>query len=84
MGRRKDIAYQLGDRAAEERAYKQLIEMAPGKPHPYGNYANFLKRQKRYDEAIEYYGKAIAIRAYPQAEENLKQALLLRDAARKK
>lgn len=82
VGRRKDIAHQVGDKVAEERGHKELIEMAPGKPHAYGNYANFLKHQKRYDEAIEYYRKAIAIRPYPQAEENLKQTLLLRDAKR--
>lgn len=83
VDRRGDIAYRQGDAATEERTYKQLIEMSPGSPHAYGNYGNFLKRQKRYDEAIVYYGKAIAIRPYPQAEENLKQTLLLRDAARK-
>ena len=82
VSRRKDIARQVGDKEAEERGYKQLIEMAPGKPHPYGNYGAFLKRQKRYDEAIEQYRKALAIRPYPLAEEQLKQTILLRDAKR--
>lgn len=83
IDKRGDIAYRQGDTATEERIYKQLIEMSPRSPHAHGNYGNFLKRQKRYDEAIVYYGKAIAIRSYPQAEENLKKTLLLRDAARK-
>lgn len=83
VGRRIDIARQQGDAAAEERLHKQLIALKPSEPHPYGNYGIFLKRQKRYDEAIEYFGKALAISPYRQAEEQLKQTLLLRDGAKR-
>lgn len=83
VGRRCDLAHMQRDHVAEERCLKQLIEMSPGEPHPYGNYALFLKGRKRYDEAIEYYRKAIAIRPYPLAVEQLKQAEILREAARK-
>jgi tetratricopeptide (TPR) repeat protein len=72
------------DPAAEERAHKEAIAADPNEPHPYGNYAGFLKWQKRYDEAIEYYNKAIAISPYPLAVEQLRQTILLKEASHSK
>ena len=83
VGRRMDIARLNNDPAAEESLHKQLIASRPHSPHAVGNYAAFLKRQKRYDEAIEQYRKALAISPYPLAEEQLRQTLLLRDAAKR-
>jgi len=71
------------DPAAEEAYYKKAIALEPQEPHPYGNYAGFLKRHKRYDESITYYEKALAIAPYPLAEEQLRQTRLLRDSAAK-
>ena len=71
------------DAVAEEKYYKTAIEQEKEEPHPYGNYATFLKRHKRYDEAITYYQKALAISPYPLAEEQLRQTKLLKDGAAK-
>ena len=42
-----------------------------------------LDNHSRLHEAIEQYRKALAIRPYPLAEEQLRQTVLLRDAARR-
>lgn len=83
VDRRIDVARLNRDVAQEERLHKELIAMAPASSHHYGNYALFLRNLKRYDEAIEQYRKAIAIRPYRLAREQLEQTLRLRNAAKR-
>ena len=83
VGRRLDIARLNKDPAAEESLHRQIIASRPQSAHAVGNYAAFLKRHKRYDEAIEQYRKALAIASYPLAEEQLRQTMLLRDAVKR-
>lgn len=68
---RQYIAKMNGDVAAEEKLLKKNIQDNPDKANLYGNYAQFLKKHKRYDEAIEYWEKAISISPYPHAIEQL-------------
>ena len=58
------LARLSGDVEQEEILFRELIEMEPQAAHHYGNYANFLRRNGRYDEAIDYFNKAIEIRPY--------------------
>ena len=67
------VARALEDLAAEEAAYLRVIELDPDAPQAYGNYANFLRNQGRYAEALEYYERAIAIRPYPLAVRGLER-----------
>lgn len=78
---RAEVARLTGDVALRETYLKKIIALLPNDATPLGNYANFLKTYKRYDEAIVYYKKAIAIDPYPIVVERLKQTELLRDAA---
>jgi tetratricopeptide (TPR) repeat protein len=80
VARRIDVAKLNRDVTAEEQAHKDTIALAKNKAHAHGNYGNFLKFHKRYDEAIEQYHQALAIVRYSAAEESLKQTLMLRDA----
>jgi tetratricopeptide (TPR) repeat protein len=82
VDRRIDVARLNGDAAEEERLHRQLIAMSPASPHHYGNYALFLRKHKRYGEAIEHYRKALAIRPHRPMQEQLDQTLRLRGAAR--
>jgi tetratricopeptide (TPR) repeat protein len=70
---RQYIAKMNGDAAAEEALLKKNIQDNPDRANIYGNYAQFLKKHKRYDEAIAYWEKAIAISPYPHAIEQLKK-----------
>ncbi len=60
----KKLARLSGDIEQEEILFRELIEMEPQAAHHYGNYAYFLRRNGRYDEAIEYFNKAIESRPY--------------------
>jgi tetratricopeptide (TPR) repeat protein len=80
---RMTLAKLTGDLSAEERIYKQLIDLDPQNAHAYGNYANFLLSQKRYDEAIASYEKALSIASYPLAREQLERAKQLKNSAPK-
>jgi Tfp pilus assembly protein PilF len=55
----------------------------PQNAHAHGNYANFLLSQKRYDEAITSYEKALSIASYPLAREQLERAKQLQNSAPK-
>ena len=68
---RKNLARLSGDIEQEEILFRQLIETAPGVAYHYGNYASFLVRVGRYDEAIEYFNKAIEIHPYGVALQQL-------------
>jgi tetratricopeptide (TPR) repeat protein len=78
---RGNLAHRENDVRAEEDAYRRSIELEPAEPQLYGNYANFLKQQHRYEDAITYYQRAIAIKPYPLAIEELRQLELLRRAS---
>ena len=71
---RKKLARLSGDIEQEEILFRELIEMEPQAAHHYGNYANFLRWNGRYDEAIEYFNKAIEIRPYRVAIRQLELA----------
>jgi tetratricopeptide (TPR) repeat protein len=73
-GRRISVAKLIGDESGIEDAYKKSIEIDPTSPHRYGNYAHYLKRKKRYKEAIVYYEKAISISPYPIALKGLQES----------
>lgn len=77
------LAGLLKDRTAEERYYKAIIELDPQDPYAHGNYGNFLLSQKRYDEAIASFEKALSIAPYPLAREQLERARLLKNSASK-
>jgi len=72
--RRISVAKLIGDEVGIDSAYKKSIEVDPLSPHKYGNYANYLKRKKRYKEAIDYYQKAISISPYPIALKGIEEA----------
>lgn len=78
---RTDLAESTGDIAAEEAGHRREIELTPTDAYAYGNYAVFLKRERRFDEAVAYYRKAIALKPYGLAQEQLEQTLLQKDAA---
>jgi tetratricopeptide (TPR) repeat protein len=46
-----------------EAPFKKYIEVLSGDPNPYDSYAELLLELGRYDEAITYYRKALAIRS---------------------
>jgi len=71
ISRKIDIANLRGDSLAEESAYKEMIANDPKSSHAYGNYALYLKKHKRYDEAIQYYNEALKIAPYRRAAEQL-------------
>jgi tetratricopeptide (TPR) repeat protein len=83
VDRRIDVARLKGDPAEEERLHKQLIAMSPASSHYYGNYALFLRKQKRFEESVENYRKALAIRPYRLAREQLEETQRLRAAAKR-
>lgn len=55
LGGRIILAQLRQDVVTEEAAYQAAIALEPQEPHSYSNYAGFLKRHKRYDEAMAYY-----------------------------
>ncbi len=73
-GRKRDVARLTGDTREEESLLLEAIEEDPYSAYPYGNYANFLMNQGRYNEAVEFYEKAIRIKPYPAAIRALEEA----------
>ncbi len=65
--RKRSIARLNKNVAEEETLYIEEIDRNPNDSHKYGDYAGFLLCQGRFDEAIEFYTKAIEIEPYPQA-----------------
>jgi tetratricopeptide (TPR) repeat protein len=79
---RQKLAKISGDLAEQERLLKDNIAHSPDKPHFYGNYAHFLMSQERYDEAIQYWQKAIELGPYLHALEQLEQTKRLQRSHR--
>lgn len=76
---RQELAKLSGDAVSQEALLKKNIDNYPNDPIVYGNYAMFLKTQKRYDESITYWEKAIALSPYRHALEQLEETRKLRD-----
>jgi cytochrome c-type biogenesis protein CcmH/NrfG len=66
-----------------EAILEEEIRLTPDSPWAHGNYAGFLLRQRRYDEAVAEYEKAVKLGPYPIAERGLQEAKKRRDAARR-
>ena len=82
-GRKKDLAKISGNIAEAERLYLDDISESPDSQYSYGNYAGFLLCNGRFEEAIEYYTKAINIAPYPAALIGLEFAKMKNNAAAK-
>ena len=80
---RQYVAQISGDLREQERLLKENIARDPGNAHFLGNYAHFLRRQKRYEESIRYWTTAIAISPYPNAVKQLEEVRRLQAGARK-
>ncbi len=76
--RRQNLARMAGDLAAEERLLKEGIELDPKSPYGYGNYATFLMRQKRYDEAVKNWETAVRLGPYRHALDQLEKTKQLK------
>lgn len=70
-------AKKMGDIKLQEELYVQNIRDFPENAYMYGNYANFLKYQKRFRESALEYQKAVAINPYGRAVEQLKKVKAL-------
>lgn len=64
---RQYAAEAAGDHEKEEEMLLLNIADFPRNAYMYGNYANFLYRFQRYEEAVDFYVKAIAITPYGNA-----------------
>lgn len=73
-GRKQDVAQIIGNTDEEERILLEQIETNPDSAYSYGNYANFLMRNGRYNEAVNYYEKTISIKPYRHALRRLEEA----------
>lgn len=77
---RQAVAKFTGNLGGQERLLKENIDRNPSNPYGYGNYASFLMKQKRYDEAIDNWERAIRIAPYPHAVEQLEEAKRLKQS----
>lgn len=68
------VALLEGDIAKKEKLLKINIKNNPKNIWMYDNYADFLVRQKRYDEAISMWRKAISITPYDRGFRKIKEA----------
>ncbi|MCM2310614.1 MAG: tetratricopeptide repeat protein, partial [Steroidobacteraceae bacterium] len=67
----------LGDEAGAVTAFDAALARAPRDPHILGNYANFLARLRRYEEAIALYRRAVdLVPSHADAWTNLGLTLL--------
>jgi len=68
----EEIPMRLADREGDlpqvERIYNRLIHRDPDAPQPYGNYAAYLVREFRFDEAMVLCDRLAAAGAYPAGE----------------
>lgn len=74
LGQRKEIAEATNDADAEEKVHREIVTTFPDRAHGHGNYGAFLLEQKRYEDAIAQYEKALEIQRYPLAEQQLEKA----------
>jgi tetratricopeptide (TPR) repeat protein len=51
----------MGVFKSADRYFLEAIELAPGRWWPYSEYARFLNRDNRFEEAADYYEKAVAL-----------------------
>jgi len=79
--RKRDLAKLTGNLAEAERLYLDDISRDPDSAYSYGNYAGFLLCNGRFDEAVEYYEKAISIAPYPLVIFGLQVAKMRNEAA---
>jgi tetratricopeptide (TPR) repeat protein len=79
---RENIAKIAGNLQEQERILKENIAKNPNNPHIYGNYGYFLMKQKRYDEAIQYWQKAIELGPYREAVDRLEETKRLKQLDR--
>lgn len=77
---KRALANSRKDAAEVERLFKAEIGEQPENPWAHGNYASFLQHNRRYDEAIREYEKALAILDYPMARAGLEQSKRSRSA----
>ena len=64
--------YEIKNKSEEaELYYKKIIDLNESSPWVYYNYANFLARENRYDEAIVNYKKALGIMKFGAAIKQL-------------
>lgn len=70
---RQKVARKKGNYSKEEKLLQKNIRENPDNAYMYSHYAGFLKRQKRYKEAIKYYEKAIDIKPYNNAIRQLEE-----------
>jgi Tfp pilus assembly protein PilF len=82
-GHKERMARSRHDAVALEGILREDMSLDPQSPWVHGNYALFLMDQRRYDEAIVEYKKALAIAPYPLAEHQLAEAERLRNESRK-
>ncbi len=77
-GRRQNVAEMTNNFVEQERLLKENIANEPDDPYVYGNYAFFLKHQKRYDESVVQWENALKRGRYRHAEEQLEETKRLR------
>jgi tetratricopeptide (TPR) repeat protein len=71
----------LSETAEEEENYhKELLHVAPDSPYVRGNYSDFLIREGRFDDAIEFARTALRIRVYPRLVGGLALAIYAKAA----
>jgi tetratricopeptide (TPR) repeat protein len=63
-----------------ERYYKELLRLAPDRPVLYGNYADFLIHEGRFDESIEVAHMGLRLNVYPDLAATLALALFAKAA----
>jgi Tfp pilus assembly protein PilF len=78
---RRRLANLNKDDNAVEASFRADLADQSENPWLHGNFASFLTRKKRYDEAIQYYEKALLIMDYGMAREGLDKARRLKAAA---
>lgn len=74
LGQRQNIVLAMGSEQEKEESYLVNIEHDPDDAYAYGNYGSFLLRRERYEEAESMLEKALSIRRYRAAEEDLEKA----------
>lgn len=71
---RQDVERLAGNFEEQERLLLENIRRHPTGPHVHGNYAHFLMRHRRYEEAVTHWEHAIELGRYPEAVRRLPEA----------
>jgi len=72
------VARRNGDARSEEALHRESVSRTPESPYTHGRYAEFLLRERRYDEAVRHFERAVALEPYPAALRGLEKAELRR------